>query len=312
MASVRKKLLSLNVALFVMAAVMSVSPSGFVHAASEIKFVVNGVPVTDYDIQRRVAFLKLQRKKGNLSQLAGDDMVEQTLKRAETARLGIRVPDDAVNAAYARFAKSNKMTPAQLNSVLDKAGVTAPHFKEYIRTQLGWNQALSSRFKAQGGTMSEQDAVRRMLEKGGNKPSATEYMLQQVIFVVPASERGSIGKRKKEAEAMRQRFAGCDSTREFAKGLLDVTVRDLGRVLAPELPSEWAEQIKATKIGGATPVRETERGVEFIGICRSREVSDDRVAKSVFQAEGNQDDQAAELDKKYTAELRERAKIVQR
>ncbi|MFI0848997.1 SurA N-terminal domain-containing protein [Mesorhizobium sp. IMUNJ 23232] len=312
MASVKKTLLSLNAALFIMAAAMSVSPVGYVHAASEIKFVVNGVPVTNYDIQRRAAFLKLQRKKGNLTQLAGDDMVDQTLKRAETARLGIKVPDDAVNAAYARFAKSNKMTPAQLTGILDKAGVTAPHFKEYIRTQLGWNQALSSRYKAQGGTMSEQDAVRRMLEKGGNKPSATEYMLQQVIFVVPASERGSIGKRKKEAEALRQRFTGCDSTREFAKGLLDVTVRDLGRVLAPELPTDWAEQIRATKIGGATPVRETDRGVEFIGICRTREVSDDRVAKSVFQAEGNEEDQAGELDKKYTAELRERAKIVQR
>ena len=312
MASVKKTLLSLNAALFIMAGAMFVSPSGYVHAASEIKFVVNGVPITDYDIQRRAAFLKLQRKKGNLTQLAGDDMVEQTLKRAEFARLGIKVPDGAVDAAFARFAKSNKMTTAQLSGVLDKAGVTAQHFKEYIRTQLGWNQALSSRFKAQGGTMSEQDAVRRMLEKGGNKPSATEYMLQQVIFVVPASERGSIGKRKKEAEAMRQRFAGCDSTREFAKGLIDVTVRDLGRVLAPELPSEWAEQIKATKIGGATPVRETERGVEFIGICRSREVSDDRVAKSVFQAEGNEEDQAGELDKKYTAELRGRAKIVER
>ena len=54
-------------------------------------------------------------------------------------------------------------------------------------------------------------------------------MLQQVIFVVPAEERGNIGKRKREAEAMRARFTGCERTREFAKGLIDVTVRDLGR-----------------------------------------------------------------------------------
>jgi peptidyl-prolyl cis-trans isomerase SurA len=177
---------------------------------------------------------------------------------------------------------------------------------------MGWNQALSSRFRAQGGTMSEQDAVRRMLQQGGAKPSATEYVLQQVIFVVPAAEKGNIGKRKREAEAMRARFTGCNTTREFAKGLIDVTVRDLGRVLAPELPKEWAEQIKATRTGGATPVRQTDRGVEFIGICNAREVSDDRTAKSVFQAEGTDDKQAEELDKKYLAELRKRAKIVER
>ncbi|WP_442577365.1 peptidylprolyl isomerase [Mesorhizobium sp. ASY16-5R] len=312
MASVRKTLLSLNVAIFLAATALTVSVQGTAHAASEIRYVVNNVPVTNYDIQRRAAFLKLQRKKGDLSKQASDEMIEQTLRQTEMKRLGIRVADQDVDAAYARFGKSNKMTTKQLNGVLDQAGVTASHFKDYIRTQLGWNRALSARFRAQGGTMSEQEVVRRMLEKGGSKPSATEYMLQQVIFVVPASERGSIGKRKKEAESMRQRFTGCDSTREFAKGLLDVTVRDLGRVLAPELPTEWAEQIKATKIGGATPVRETERGVEFIGICRTREVSDDRVAKSVFQAEGSDDDNAAELDKKYIAELRGRAKIVER
>ncbi len=109
---------------------------------------------------------------------------------------------------------------------------------------------------------------------------------------------------------MRARFNGCNTTREFAKGLIDVTVRDLGRVLAPQLPPDWAEQIKATKVGGATAVRETERGVEFIGICSSREVSDDRAAQMVFQSEGAGDKNADELSAKYVEELRAKAKIV--
>ena len=161
--------------------------------------------------------------------------------------------------------------------------------------------------------MSEQDAAQRMLQKGGAKPSATEYLLQQVIFVVPASERAAtLGKRKREAEAMRQRFSSCETTREFAKGLIDVTVRDLGRVLAPQLPPDWADNIKNTKPGTATSVRETERGIEFIGVCSSREVSDDRVAQLVFPTEGKDDEKGDELDKKYVAELREKARIVER
>ena len=111
---------------------------------------------------------------------------------------------------------------------------------------------------------------------------------------------------------MRARFSGCDSTREFAKGLIDVTVKDLGRKFGPELPPDWAEQIKETKVGGATAVRETSVGAEFIGICSSREVSDDRVAKMVFQSEGQGDDKANELSKQYTEELRKKAKIIKR
>ena len=111
---------------------------------------------------------------------------------------------------------------------------------------------------------------------------------------------------------MRQRFQSCATTREFAKGLIDVTVRDLGRILAPELPPEWAPSIKETKPGAATPACETDKGVEFIGVCSAREVSDDRVAQMVFSTEGGDDARAGELSKKYLAELREHAKIQER
>lgn len=312
----RKYLFSAGLALLVAASSLSVAAYAPPAQASEIKYVVNDVPVTSYDIQRRAAFIKLQRRKGD----AGQEMIEQTLRQAEMKRLGIRISDKQVDDAYARFAASNKLKPEQMDQILAQAGVTTSHFKDYIRTQMGWNQAVSSRFRAEqggttGGISSEQDAVRRMLQQGGAKPSATEYMLQQVIFVVPAAERGAIGKRKREADAMRGRFNGCEQTRDFAKGLLDVTVRDLGRVLAPQLPPEWAEDIKKLKAGGATPVRETTRGVEFIGVCSAREVSDDKVAQMVFQAEdagkgGNE--KADELSTKYIEELRAKARIINR
>ena len=307
----RKYLFSAGFALLVAATSLSIAvmtPPAF---ASEIKYVVNDIPVTTGDIAHRAAFLKLQRKKGDAAQ----EMIDQTLRMAEAKRLGIRISDAQVEAAYQRFASSNKMQLSQLDGVMAKSGVSKEHFKEFIRAQMAWNQALSARYRSGDGTgaVSEQDLVRKMLEKGGSKPSATEYMLQQVIFVVPAAERSAtLAKRKREADAMRTRFNGCNTTREFAKGLIDVTVRDLGRVLAPQLPPDWAEQIKATKVGGATVTRETERGVEFIGICSSREVSDDKVAQMVFQNEGSGDKNADELSKKYVDELKAKARIVKR
>lgn len=304
----RKYLFSAGFALLVAFSTAAVTPPAF---ATEIKYVVNNVPITTGDIQHRAAFLRLQRRKGD----AGQEMIDQTLRSAEARRLGIRISDAQVDAAYQRFATNNKMQLKQLDGVMAQSGVTKEHFKEFIRAQMAWNQAVSARYRSAdgGGAISEQDVVKRMLEKGGSKPSATEYMLQQVIFVVPAAERSAtLAKRKREADAMRARFNGCNTTREFAKGLIDVTVRDLGRVLAPQLPPDWAEQIKATKVGGATATRETDRGVEFVGICSSREVSDDKVAQMVFQSEGSSDKNADELSKKYVEELRKKARIIER
>ncbi|MER8367122.1 peptidylprolyl isomerase [Mesorhizobium sp. M1378] len=308
MLSMRKYLFSAGFALLVAFSITAVTRPVF---ATEIKYVVNNIPITTGDIQHRAAFLRLQHRKGD----AGQEMIDQTLRLAEARRLGIRISDAQVDAAYQRFATSNKMPLKQLDGAMAQSGVTKEHFKEFIRAQMAWNQALTARSRSGdgGGAMSEQDLVKRMLEKGGSKPSATEYMLQQVIFVVPAAERSAtLAKRKREADAMRARFNGCNTTREFARGLIDVTVRDLGRVLAPQLPADWAEQIKATKVGGATTTRETDRGVEFIGICSSREVSDDKAAQMVFQSEGSSDKNADELSKKYVEELRKKARIIER
>jgi peptidyl-prolyl cis-trans isomerase SurA len=276
--------------------------------ASEVKVIVNGVPITNYDIQHRAAFLKVQRRAGASAE---QDMIDQTLRSVEMQRLKINISDQAVDEAYARFAKNNKLTPSQLDQVLARTGVGKDHFREFIRVQIGWGQAIAARARAE--SQDSQNLAWRMLEKGGKKPTATEYMLQQVIFVVPPKDRKAIlARRKREAEALRARFQGCDKTRQFAKGLIDVTVRDLGRYLAPELPPDWAQPIKDTKPGSATIVRETERGVEFIGICSAREVSDDRAAQLSLQNTGNQEDKAKAMSDKYMAELKKKARIIER
>lgn len=305
----RNSLVAAGLAVF---SVSAVSAPFFIPQAayaSEVKVIVNNIPITNFDIQRRAAFLRLQHKS---PADAKQDMIDQTLREIEMRRLHVNISDKAVDGAFANFAKKNKLTPAQLTQVLAKMGVTAEHFKQFIRDQMGWGDALRARSQAEGDN-SNQAAVEAMLKKGGEKPSATEYTLQQVIFVVPKRERGAIlGKRKREAQALRARFTGCDKTRDITKGLIDVTVRDLGRVLAPELPPDWADPIKKTKSGEATQVRETDRGVEFIAICSERQVSDDRVAELALQTGEGMDKKFEDLSKKYTKELRDKAVIVER
>ncbi|ERM02719.1 molecular chaperone SurA [Brucella intermedia 229E] len=298
------------------------APAFAAGAGSEVKVIVSGNAITNSDIQHRMAFLKLQRKGGNLAQVAKQELTDEMLKRIEMKSRGIDISDRQVDEAYAGFATRNKMSLAQLNQLMNQSGVTPDHFKKYIMVQMGWGGRLvSARFRATG-MVSEQEAVQRMLKDGGKKPVATEYRLQQVIFVVPASKRSPpalLAKRKQEANALRSRFQNCDATRQQAKGILDVTVRDLGRIIEQQLPNEWSKAIKSTSVGGTTPPpQETEKGVEFLAVCSTRQVSDDRVAQLVFSMEGadsppaGQEKKAEQLSEKYLGELREKAKIINR
>ena len=278
--------------------------------ANKIAIVVNDRVITTLDIQRRSKLLQLQREKGNLNEKAKEQMIEQALKLSEADRLGYIASDAQVEAAFTRFAKGNKMSDKQMETALDQSGVGADHFKEFIKTQLTWPKLVEARFSTSGGRMSTEELVKNMLERGGEKPTTTEYILQQVIFVVPQSKRSAIlDRRKREASNMRSRFVGCDSSHEFAKGLLDVSVRDLGRVMQPELPNNWKAAVEKTPEGGTTPVQVTDQGVEFLAVCRAKQVSDDLAAEMVFRSENQENGDSNANSDKFLKELQEKARI---
>ncbi|GAC1042683.1 peptidylprolyl isomerase [Rhizobium sp. No.120] len=291
----------------------AVPSSDVAFAASEVKVLVNSQVITSGDIAKRVAFLKLQRQKGDLNKLAKEQLVDETLKRAEISRLRMSVSTTDVDAAFGRFASSNKMTPAQLGQILEKAGVGVEHFKSYIAVSMSWPRVVNARFGARS-RMSNDDLVTRMTENK-TKPVTTEYFLKQIVFVVPAAKRNAIlNARKAEAEASRSKFPGCDQAKVFAATMRDVSVQDLGRVLAPEVPEMWKPLLEKAS-GNTTAPIVTDRGVEYVAICSQRQVNDDVAAAAVFRAEDIGKDKAAGVsanDKKYMDELRSKAQIVYR
>lgn len=300
---------SLAIAIAVPAATLSGAP---VAQASDIKVTVNNQAITTYDISRRVAFLRLQRRSGNLNQMATDELIEEALKRDAMQRAGYRIPDSRVNEAFANFAASNKMSAKQMTTILNQSGVTANHFKEYVRTQIGWGQLVAAQTQAKGGLMSEQDVVAKMLERGGAKPTSTEYTLQKIIFVVPnPNNKGVMGARRNEANQMRSRVGDCANTIPLAAQLRDVTVQDLGRVLELSLPERWKDDIKGLAAGQSTRPKDSENGIEFILVCRAKTVSDDRVAQLEFSTEALKNGDT-DVGKDMLQKVRENSRIVRR
>ncbi|WP_421852054.1 peptidylprolyl isomerase [Oricola sp.] len=280
-------------------------------AASEIKVVVNDEIVTSYDIARRKAFLRLQRRPGNHTQIATDELINDALKRSAVRRAGYRIPERQVDRAFANFARSNNMSVKQITQILNQSGVTAKHFKDFIRLQIGWGELVKARSRSTGKLMNEQDVVAKMLERGGPKPTSTEYTLQQVIFVIPKDRRKrDLSRRRTEANNMRGRIDGCQRTIQLATQLRDVTVRDLGRFLELRLPEFWKKDITGLTKGQTTRVRDTANGVEFVIVCDARSVSDDRVAQLEFSTEGIAGGGGA--DAEFLEELREAARIQRR
>jgi len=281
--------------------------------AEQIAATVNTTVITEGDVTRRVAFMRLRGEKGNLPQKAKQELVDEALMRTEIIRTSTSVSQDEVNAAFDRFAKNNKMSPTQLTEILKRAGVGADHFKAYIGVSMSWPRTVSMRFGGGGNRMSNDQFVARLKENNGQKPTVTEYMIQQVIFVIPEKKRNAIsGKRRAEAEASRKSYPGCKQAKVFAAGYKDVSIREVGRIIEAQMSEEMKKELTGLSEGQTTKVTMGNMGAEYYAICKKRTVSDDMAAQMTYQAQ-DLDKAKAEGDnpnaKKYLEELRKQNNV---
>jgi peptidyl-prolyl cis-trans isomerase SurA len=300
--SISQAVLSMLVC-FTLALPLNMAVVSFAHALS-----VNGQTISSQTIKKRSALLRLRKQRSGRSN-AINELIDDTIKLQEAKRLGVLPSQSEVNQAYAKFAKNNRLTVSKLNAALTKSGVATSEFKAYIRAQMAWPRVVAAKAKKERANVSQDKILRDLRTSGKPKPSTQEYFLQQVIFVVPAKKRSRLAKRKREANAFRKKFQNCKNTKQLAVGTLDVSVRYIGRKLAPEIPDTWRKAVESTSEGGTTPIKVTDRGVEFIAVCSARTVSDDKAAVLSFMDDLRKNSSAAKLSKKYLAELKSAAKI---
>ncbi len=297
------------------AATVEAQPQPLVKATahSSIPVLVNDVPITEYDVGQRQRLDRLGSAGKPISRdTAVNELIDETLEAIEAQRQNVGIPDQQVDAAFANIAGHAKMTPATLTKALASQGIDADSLKKRLRAQMVW-QALVQRRTVSTAKVSNQAISEALAAKGdAAKATVTEYTLQQIIFVVPkGSSAGVAAQRRAEAQAFRQRFAGCAGSLDQAKALRDVVVKDLGRRLSNELAGPQGDAVQKTKVGETTPPLQIDEGVTLIAVCATRDI--ESAAQARTEVENSlYIKQAADLGKDYLKELHDRAIIERR
>jgi peptidyl-prolyl cis-trans isomerase SurA len=277
-------------------------------SASSIAVLVNEDPITNYDISQRQKLMGLGGAKTS-SKIATDELIDETLELYEARKLGLKVPDAQVDNAFASIAENVKLTPATFTQALASRGVDASSLKQRLRAQLTWQQLVQRRTQMKA-LVKTQDVTNAMLAKGDlNQMTLNEYMLQQIVFVVPEGSPASLfAQRRREAESFRQRYQGCDNAVAQATQLRGVVVKNIGRRDATQLNGAEGEDIKKTPAGKTAPPYQMNQGIELIAVCSVHQVQ----STAATRAEVTSDlylKQAKDLGKDYLAELRKAAII---
>lgn len=275
---------------------------------SSIAVLVNEDPITDYDISQRQKLMALGGAKSS-AKIATDELIDEALELYEARKRGVGTPQGQIDSAFAQIGQNLKLTPAQLTTALASRGVDATALKQRLRAQIVWQQLVQRRTQLKAQVRSK-DVASAVLAKGDpTQMTLNEYMLQQIVFVVPKDSAAALyTQRRREAEAFRQRFGGCDNSLAQAQKLRGVVVKDIGRRDATQLNGAEGEDIKKTEAGKTSAPYQMAEGIELIAVCSIKQVQSQEAARTEVTNDlyGKQ---AKDLGKDYLEELRKGAII---
>jgi peptidyl-prolyl cis-trans isomerase SurA len=277
--------------------------------AQQVVVVVNGEPITALDIEQRSKLTQLSTHKAPPRQDVIDELINEKLKVREAKKFGLDISTGEVDGAYASMASRMRYTPEQLTQTLANAGVNAATLKARIKADLAWPQLVRGRYR-ESLQIGEKDLLTAMETKSDEDTVGYDYTLRPILFLVPAgSPETFIDGRKREAEALRGRFQGCDDGLNFARALKDVAVREQVIRSSADIPPELRKVLDGIEVGRLTAPEVTKFGIEMFAICAKKESSADNSPGKRRARESMMAQRYEQRSKQYLQELRRGAMI---
>jgi peptidyl-prolyl cis-trans isomerase SurA len=277
--------------------------------AQQVVVVVNGEPITALDIEQRSKLTQLSTHKAPPRQDVIDELINEKLKVREAKKFGLDISTGEVDGAYASMASRMRYTPEQLTQTLANAGVNVATLKARIKADLAWPQLVRGRYR-ESLQIGEKDLLTAMETKSDEDTVGYDYTLRPILFLVPAgSPETFIDGRKREAEALRGRFQGCDDGLNFARALKDVAVREQVIRSSADIPPELRKVLDGIEVGRLTAPEVTKFGIEMFAICAKKESSADNSPGKRRARESMMAQRYEQRSKQYLQELRRGAMI---
>ncbi|MGE5156943.1 MAG: SurA N-terminal domain-containing protein [Gemmatimonas sp.] len=238
--------------------------------AQAVVVMVNGEPITDYDIEQRGKLDFLSTHKKTSRQDIINELIDDKVKIKEAKKYGVDPSGSDIDRAYGEMAGRMRITADQLTKSLESQGVRPDTLKSRIKADMVWTSLVRGRYKERL-QVGEKEVEAALKAEGGNdaqQGDAYEYKMQPVVLIVPkGAPPAALESRQKEAETLRGRIQSCDEANSYFKSLPNAAIRDPIIKTSADIPAVLRKVLDDTPIGHLTPPEVTKQGVEMVALC---------------------------------------------
>jgi peptidyl-prolyl cis-trans isomerase SurA len=278
--------------------------------AQNIVVMVNGDPITDFDIEQRSKLDQLSTQKTPSRQEVINELIDDKVKIKEGKKYGVDPGVSDINQSYDGMAQRMRVTPDQLTKSLESKGIRPETLKNRMRAEMIWGSLVRGRFKEKL-LVGERDVAEAVQAQTGDKlqVEGTEYKMQPIVLIVPrGSSAAFLETRKKEAEAFRARVGSCEEANSLFRSTPNATIRDSVTKTSAELPEPLRKVLDDTPIGHMTAPEMTKNGIEMVVLCSRKPTMIDTPKKREVREKMYQE-KYEKTQKAYLDELRKAAMI---
>ena len=278
--------------------------------AQTVVVMVNGDPITDYDIEQRSKLDFLTTHKQSSRQDVLNELIDDKVKIKEAKKYGVDPTSSDIDQAFASMGSRMRITPEQLAKSLESQGIRAETLKARIKSDLVWTSLVRGRYKERL-QVGERDVAAAVKAEGGDEQQAQafEYKMQPVVLIVPrGSAPAAVEARHKEAETLRSKVQTCDEANTYFRSMANAAIRDLVVKTSADIPANLRKVLDDTPVGHLTPPELTKQGVEMVALCARNPTTIDTPKKKEMREKMYAQKYEA-TSKSYLQEIRKAAMI---
>jgi peptidyl-prolyl cis-trans isomerase SurA len=238
--------------------------------AQTVVVMVNGEPITEYDIEQRTKLNFLSLHKQSTRNEVINELIDEKVKIKEAKRFGVDPTSSDIEQAYAQMSSRMRISVDQLTKSLESQGIRPETLKTRIKADMVWGSLVRGRYKERL-QIGEKDVAERVQAEGGDttqQADAFEYKMQPVVLIVPhGASPSAMELRQKEAETLRARVQTCDEANAYFKSIANAAIRDPVIKTSADIPANLRKLLDDTPIGHLTPPEVTKQGIEMVVLC---------------------------------------------
>ena len=278
--------------------------------AQTVAVMVNGEPITNYDIEQRMKLNFLSTRKPAVRQDVINDLINEKVKIKEGKKFGVDPSASDIDQSFAQMSARMRTTPEALGKSLESQGIRTDTLKSRMKAEMVWTSLIRGRYKG-SLEVGEKDVAAAVQAKADEKleVEAFEYKMRPIVLIVPrGSPPAAVEVRRKEAEALRSRVQTCEEADSYFKSMQNATIRDTVTKTSADLPPVLRDVLDKTPIGHLTAPEVTKQGVEMVALCARKTTTVDTPKKKEIREKMYVEKYEAK-SKTYLQEVRQAAMI---